>query len=122
MPGSKVEGSILWALTESPGEIRISLGWWTEGRGNKDTKIEDEVAWETTDIAGERRFSFTLPASPYSFEGTLISLKWGLELTARRPSNKHLRDIIVSPLGAPVQLGKVDDEGFGKSIPLFGNR
>lgn len=74
LPGQHVAGKILWALEKGPKEIRLSLGWSTEGRGSRDDKIEAELNWSTEATSGEESFEFTLPASPYSFDGTLILL------------------------------------------------
>jgi len=122
LPGDPVEGKILWALDEPPGEVLLSLGWWTEGRGSRDAKIEAEQEWKTMEAAGERDFRFKLPDTPYSFNGQLISLKWALELTVGNGDEKQVTEIIVSPHGVPVELNKVKDEGGGKPFSFIGNR
>jgi hypothetical protein len=121
-PGENVSGKILWALDKAPEEILLSLGWWTEGRGSKDAKIEEEMTWKTQLRAGEEKFSFTIPQSPYSFNGQLISLKWGLELSSKESREKHLLEIIVSPWGVAVDLPKVENESSRKSISFLRNR
>lgn len=83
-PGSTIRGTILWALERSPQELSLSLGWWTEGRGDKDAKVVEELHWETTQTSGEESFELNLPQSPYSFDGHLISLKWALELSVKK--------------------------------------
>lgn len=122
LPGETVTGKILWALDRPPGEILLSLGWWTEGCGSKDAKIVGESTWQTNATAGEEAFSFTIPESPISFNGQLISLKWGLELSARESREKQVLEIVVSPWGVPVDLPKVENESSRKSISLIRNR
>ena len=122
MPGEPVSGKILWALDQPPEEILLSIGWWTEGRGSKDAKITGETTWRTSASAGEESFSFTIPESPYSFNGQLISLKWGLEISAKRGREKQTQEIVVSPWGVPVDLPKVENESSRKSISLLRNR
>jgi len=110
LPGDPVSGKILWALDRPPGKIFLSLGWWTEGRGSKDAKVEAELEWETSAVAGEEAFTFTLPDTPYSFSGHLVSLKWGLELTAAKGADKQVQEIVVSPHGVPVELPHLEDK------------
>ena len=122
LPGDTVTGKILWALNEPPEQVLLSLGWWTEGRGSKDAKIESELEWDTMEVAGERAFQFHLPNTPSSFNGQLISLKWGLELTVLNGDEKQVTELIVSPHGVPVELPKVKDESSGKSFSFIRNR
>lgn len=121
-PGGQVSGKILWALNKPPGEIILSLGWWTEGRGTKDAKIVEEKVWKTEQVAGEETFSFDIPESPYSFNGQLISLKWGLELSARKDRQKNLQEISVSPWGVSVDLQQIANESSGEPISFIRNR
>ena len=67
-PGQHFSGKILWALEKAPKEVRLILGWVTEGRGTSDHKTEAELSWTTEATNGEETFEFTLPASPYSFD------------------------------------------------------
>jgi hypothetical protein len=122
VPGGKVTGKVLWALDKPPGELLLSLGWWTDGRGTKDAKIVEETTWQTSAVAGEEGFSFSIPESPYSFNGQLVSVKWCLELSARESRDKFMLEIIVSPWGVPVELPKVEDESSRKSISFLRNR
>lgn len=123
LPGETVAGKILWVLDQPPGEILLSLGWWTEGRGSKDAKIVEETTWKTAASAGEEGFSFPIPESPVSFNGQLISLKWGLEISAKRGAGeKQVLEIVVSPWGVPVDLPKVENESSRKSISFVRNR
>ena len=43
-PGQHFTGKILWALEKAPQEVRLTLGWFTEGRGTTDRKIEAELS------------------------------------------------------------------------------
>lgn len=105
LPGQRIAGKILWALAKPPKELRLSLMWFTEGRGSTDRKLEAELTWPTEATSGEESFEFTLPASPYSFEGKLISLHWELELTVQKGKASYQLPLVVSPYPHVVELG-----------------
>ena len=109
-PGQQFSGKILWALQKAPKAVRLTLGWSTEGRGTNDHKTEAELNWTTEAISGEEAFEFTLPASPYSFDGQLISLNWALQLSVKKGKAEHELPIIVSPHGYTVELSAVGKE------------
>ncbi len=115
-PGETVRGEILWALEKPPEIVRLTLGWWTEGRGTKDAKIVGEKEWPTTEPAGRESFEFELPGTPYAFNGTLITLKWGLELTLKKGSAETLQEIVLAPGAIPPQLEHLPDERPRKSF------
>lgn len=120
-PGETIRGSILWALNTPPQVLRLNLGWWTEGKGSKDAKIEAQQEWTTAELAGQEPFEFTLPASPYSFSGHLISLHWALDLSLEKIDSSHTLKITVAPGSDPIELPLVD-EGRKKSFSLFSHR
>jgi hypothetical protein len=121
LPGETISGKIFWVLERPPEELRLTLGWWTEGRGTKDSRIEKSREWRPSSSAGEEPFELTLPPSPYSFSGTLIALKWALELRAKKEKEAVTEPIVVSPDGEPIELPHID-EGGSKPFSLFGNR
>ncbi len=118
-PGQRISGKILWALEKAPKEIILTLGWITEGRGTQDNKVEAELTWTTDQTSGEESFEFTLPASPYSFEGTLISVNWALELSAKKGKAEYRLPLTVSPHGAAISLNKVADESTPKPLSFL---
>ncbi|HBM86216.1 MAG TPA: hypothetical protein DD423_05460 [Opitutae bacterium] len=119
LPGQHVAGKILWALEKGPKEIRLSLGWSTEGRGSRDDKIEAELNWSTEATSGEESFEFTLPASPYSFDGTLISLNWALTLSVKKGKATHQLPITVSPHAEAIALSAVPNESKRKPFSFL---
>ena len=107
-PGECIRGKVLWALGKDPKRLRLSLGWWTEGKGSRDAEVVAESVWDTDETAGERAFEFRVPEGPYSFSGHLISLQWALELTAEQGPEPEILDLIISPTGVPVELPLLD--------------
>lgn len=121
-PEEILRGEILWALEKPPERIYLSLGWWTEGRGSKDAKIETELDWPTLDTAGQQSFEIPLPKTPYSFQGQLITLKWALELHTEKGKLTHSVEISIGPGDAPVDLPLLEDESARKSFFRIGHR
>lgn len=119
LPGQHVAGKILWALEKGPTEICLSLGWHTEGRGSRDSKVEAELNWATEATSGEEPFEFSLPASPYSFDGTLISLNWTLTLSVKKGKATHQLPITVSPHAEAIALSAVPDESKRKPFSFL---
>lgn len=113
-PEQTFSGKILWALEKAPKEVSLTLSWSTEGRGTCDNKKEGELTWQTEATSGEEPFEFTLPASPYSFDGTLISLSWELRLSVKKGKAEHVLPLIVSPLGKTIELIAVPEDKKSK--------
>lgn len=110
-PGETISGKVLWALDKQPGIVRLTFGWWTEGRGTRDSRIETSKEWETDSTAGEETFQFPVPPSPYSFSGTLITLKWALELSTKKGRETTVEEILVSPREELIELPQLDEGG-----------
>jgi hypothetical protein len=109
-PGAEVAGSAGWALDEAPGSLELRLFWYTAGKGTSDVEIVTHQPCEAV-REGRATFRFRLPAEPYSFSGTLVSLTWGIELVAE-PSGENARlEITVGPGGREVLLGTVAPGG-----------
>ena len=118
-PGQKISGKILWALPQAPQKLTLTLAWITEGRGTQDSKIEAELTWHSNDTSGEEAFEFTLPPSPYSFAGTLISVNWALELHCKKGNAEYHLPITVSPYAAPIALDQVTNESSRKPFSFL---
>lgn len=107
-PGDEVAGTVEWHLPGDAERVDLRLHWRTEGKGTQDVDVVAEESWENPGPRGEHPYRFRLPAGPYSFSGTLISLVWGLELVAEPTGRLDLLEITVSPTGAELRLGTVD--------------
>lgn len=121
-PGETLVGEVLWALEKSPEKLQLRLGWWTEGRGDRDAKIEFEKEWITDEPAGKESFEIILPASPYSFEGHLISLKWALELSTRKGKHQTSIDLVLTSGQTAVELPMVEHESKRKPFSFCRSR
>ncbi|MBM4026950.1 MAG: hypothetical protein FJ280_16345 [Planctomycetes bacterium] len=103
-PRETVYGTIRWNLDASPRHLELSLFWYTTGKGTRDVGVVQTQRLDKPGAHGTKDFSFTLPESPYSFSGRLISLIWALELTSSPGSEIARQEITVSPTGREVIL------------------
>ncbi len=79
-PGGSVSGRVAWKRVEPPREVEIRLFWQVVGGGVDDAYVADSREIPSTSTEDEERFEFQLPGKPYTYEGTLFSIKWGVEL------------------------------------------
>jgi hypothetical protein len=106
-PGRSIQGTIHWSLDDNPRHLRLSLLWYTSGKGTRDAGVVETMQLDNPGASGSHAFSFTLPPGPYSFSGKLISLIWALELTASPGSETVRKEITVSPTGREILLTSV---------------
>jgi hypothetical protein len=81
-PGETLAGRAYWQLEKPPRTLSVRLFWKTSGKGTEDVEIVDERRVEHPIEQQSLDFSFALPLEPYSYEGRLISLTWGVEVVA----------------------------------------
>ena len=103
-PGERVAGKAHWRTEKGPKLITLHIGWYTVGRGTEDSHIEFEQEWPTEFNVGTELFSFTLPASPYSFRGKLIELLWYVSVEAKVGDHFYKTNFAVGPDSGVVVL------------------
>jgi len=88
--GSSLKGQVTWTPEKEskPRGLRVTLGWRTEGRGNKKEGTCDET--ERTDIAPGSTvtlpFEFHVPIEgPVSYDGKLMKIIWEIMVRADLP-------------------------------------
>jgi hypothetical protein len=86
-PGARLEGQAGWQLAKAPKHVSIRLFWRTSGKGTQDLAVVEERKIEAPQAAQLLPFAFDLPIGPYSFEGRLITLQWGVEILADKASH-----------------------------------
>lgn len=102
-PGEEVRGEASWSLDDDPRSVELRLFWRTEGKGTQDIGVVETVPFESPGRKDLRPFRVRLPAGPYSFSGTLVSVVWALELVAE-PGGAGRIDVVVSPTRNEVRL------------------
>lgn len=102
LPSTPVTGVVNWQLSQRIDKIIIRLFWMTSGTAPVQIGVVDTYTIERADPAGTSRFEFQLPAGPWSFQGQLLGLGWGVEVIAL-PSKLHASAIFtVSPAGTVI--------------------
>lgn len=81
-PGGSVSGRVAWKCADTPRQVEIRLFWQVVGEGVDEAHVVDSREIQFPSADQEDRFEFSLPGQPYSYEGTLFSIKWGIELLA----------------------------------------
>jgi hypothetical protein len=124
-PGETLEGTIQWNLESPPRRLKLSLFWYTSGKGTRDVGVAQSLNIDDPGAFGTREFDFALPDGPYSFSGKLISLIWAVELTCSPGSDTVRKEITLSPSGQEITLGEVPTQerlpfGGGRRNPLEG--
>ena len=106
VPGQVIDGVAGWQLDSPPKLAMLRLFWYTEGRGTQDVGIVEELALPCSANC-EGTFRFTLPDAPYSFRGSLITLRWAIELVLNKGRDVARIELIVSPWVEQVTLSEV---------------
>ncbi len=107
-PGEILEGNAAWQLDQPQKKIFLRLFWFTRGKGTEDIEVISETVFEHLLSAESRPFKITLPQSPYSFSGKLVSLLWALELVASDDETAITKEITISPFGHEIDLLKAN--------------
>lgn len=108
LPGETMEGVAFWDLAAVPNFIEVRLFWRTQGKGTVDLQIVHTVRFDQPKLQDRRPFRMEMPASPYSVSGKLVSIVWGLELVSEPAGDAATIEIVLSPTGEEVRLGKVE--------------
>jgi hypothetical protein len=78
-PGDTIEGTVRWT-SEAVKSAALRLFWRTEGKGTQDAGFVDEMIFDQPRPTDQRKFHFTAPYGPLSYDGKLIAIMWALEL------------------------------------------
>ena len=117
-PGDTVKGEFLWEFDRSPTALYLSLGWWTSGRGDRDEFVIESKEFSNPGAIGKESFSFNIPAKAVpSFSGSLISVEWGLQLSAKGVRIDDLIETLtVSPTREEIDISGERYESKGESL------
>lgn len=108
-PFDEVRGTVNWQFDIPPKSFELRLFWFTNGSGGTDAGVV-EVKSLDLNTFGKQTFSFTLPDSPYSFSGKLITLQWALEVVAKPSGQLALKEITCAPAGVALILPVIASE------------
>jgi hypothetical protein len=104
-PGETIEGVAFWDLPQKPAAVELHLYWGTQGKGTVDLETVQTVRFDGISAQDRRPFRMTLPPSPYSVSGTLVSIVWGIEIVTEPKSDvQNMATFTMSPTGEEVKL------------------
>lgn len=88
-PGETLSGTYRFDgfLADEVRAVEVSVLWYTDGKGDTDMSVHDfrrisaeEAGW--IDPRRPGRFSTVLPASPLSYDGEILKLRWCVRVRA----------------------------------------
>ena len=104
-PGETLRGSYRSVTAELSRleEVEVTVGWHTEGKGRKARGVEHREVQRagegSLDADGFGNFSAVLPASPLSYNGVLIKVRWAVLVRASFSGSGQLTSEAVFQLG-----------------------
>lgn len=104
LPKEKISFDVSWQLDNIPKKIEVRLFWYTKGKGTEDSCVAETCIVDHLSDRGNKSVYFTLPESPYSFSGKLISLNWAIEFVVKSPDKCIRKEIVISPIKIPIKL------------------
>ena len=107
LPGESMTGTASWQVANPPAKAELSLIWATRGKGTQDMDMVQTIPFSDPQARDSRPFKITLPESPYSFSGQLISLIWMLELNLDPGDECASVEIVIAPGGKEVALPRI---------------
>jgi hypothetical protein len=105
-PGDRLSGRYLVEGGQVVGvrSVELSVLWYTAGKGEEDMAVHHferlvEEASRPLDLRVPRRFSTALPASPFSYDGSIVKVCWCVRLRVFLAQGQE------AVVEAPFQLG-----------------
>jgi hypothetical protein len=114
-PADEVNGTVAWVLGQQV-SMELRLFWFTRGKGTEDVGIIKTIRFDQPSSRDKKAFNFSLPDSPYSFSGKLISLIWAMELIAEPSNQVARREIVLAPGGSEIRLDSLPSHEKAKSF------
>jgi hypothetical protein len=96
-PGEAIGGTARWDDERTPEWVELRLLWYTEGKGDRDIAVVERVRWQPSAPGGSERFSLIAPDFPLSYSGTLVSVRWALELAASVDAWVPRGELVITP-------------------------
>lgn len=127
-PGETLTGEyqIDVVKTDDLKAVELSVLWYTVGKGDEDLGVHyfERQSRETSfgeSLGSWRRFSTVLPASPLSYDGMLVKIRWCVRLRVFLRGGKDFSEEVQFQLGevprpTPPEAAKA--EGVGSNVLL----
>jgi hypothetical protein len=101
-PGETLRGSykLVTAELSCLEEVEVTVGWHTQGKGREARGVEHREVRAAGEVGpADGMFSAVLPASPLSYDGVLIKVRWAVRVRARFSGLGQLNSEEVFQLG-----------------------
>lgn len=82
--GEALEGIAGWNFESPPRWVEVRLFWQTAGKGDEDVTVVQTQRFDDPEAVDVQVFRFAVPSGPQSYSGTLLSLRWGVEVVAHK--------------------------------------
>jgi len=124
-PGETIAGS--YRLQSLPKEdvqsVEMSVMWYTIGKGDEDLHIQhfDELTFHQLrlmNLLEPRPFSVTLPKSPASYDGVIVTIRWCIRLRYRLHGDKEILHDESFTVGEAQPGQEVPKEKRGTGLPV----
>jgi hypothetical protein len=106
-PGEKLLGMIRWQHPKPPSELTATLVWYTEGKGDSDSDEVLSQSWAPSGGEGSMRIVWMLPRGPLSHFGSLIRIRWRIEVECYEPDESVSQEIVLSHTGRPIRTSEL---------------
>ncbi|MEL7087789.1 MAG: hypothetical protein AAGL98_05005 [Planctomycetota bacterium] len=104
-PGDPVDGLAGWEFGgDAPPWVEVRLYWATSGKGTPDVVVAQAQKFEAPAAVDAQVFRFVAPDGPFSYEGRLIEIGWGIEVVAHKTKEVAQLDLTLSNSGDAVRL------------------
>ena len=103
-PGESLAGSVHWDFATEPTLLTLEVYWETAGKGTGDSETLLSEEWKPDSKKGDKRFQWPLPRGPISVQGNLVSIRWVVQCTSKRPKESAEVTFILSHLGSYIRL------------------
>lgn len=122
-PGTPLLVQIKRLTGEASDALNLRFGWFTEGMGTTDAHLMHEENFHLSPGA-DRGFEINLPPNaPTSFQGSLVSVLWQLEVIDAKGLPLGSVPMVVGPHPvAPTLTGLPDEEQEGSALVRWGRR
>lgn len=107
-PNDTVRGVAAWDFATAPHAIEARLFWFTRGKGTVDASVVATARFDQPLARDRQPFELRLPATPFSFSGSLVSLIWAVELVTEPTNENVLTEIVMSPTASEILLPRIE--------------
>jgi hypothetical protein len=107
-PGQAIDGDLVWNFPKAPRWLELRLFWYTEGKGTQDVSVVARQRMDHPSANGKQSFHFSAPHHPPSCSGSLVTIRWALELVSQDRQPPPIVQLVIAPHAREIILRKAD--------------